>query len=430
VLFVTSGFPPTILADVHRARMLCYDIGECGWDAEVLTPDESFHLASSVEARSRALRPEGIPVHEVAPWQAWLFRLLGSRSVGWRALLPLYRRGAALLAQRRFDLVFISTTSFPLFCLGRLWNRRFGVPFVLDFQDPWYHPATAYATSRHPVKARIVRWISCRLERWSLQRAAGVVSVSPDYMEVLEDRYPGLPCLRDERCAVIPFGATTKDFAMARTDDEVAGRRESGVTIAIAYVGAGGTIMARSFGRIAQLLRQARQARPELVDRVRIRLCGTDGGWREGDPHLMVRIAQDAGVGDLVEEHPQRIGYLDALGRALDADGLLVLGVDDPAYMPSKLFLYALTGKPLLACLHPQSQADRYFREIDGLGELVHFDRGDGSTDASDGTRVVQFLEDAGRRRVTDRSVAIEGFLSSGAARRHAALFEACVERK
>lgn len=428
VLIVTSGFPPTILADVHRARMLCADLRECGWEAEVLTPGEAFHAASAVEARARMLRPPGTAVHEVQPWQAWFFRLLGSRSIGWRALVPMHREGARLLAGGSFDLVYFSTTSFPLFCLGRLWRRRFGVPYVLDFQDPWHRPRTRYETSPHRLKARVVRALSAILERWALRRAAGLVSVSPDYLDELARRYPGYPCTRAERRAVIPFGATGADIEAARSCGAGTEREEG--TVEIAYVGAGGAIMSRSFARIAELLARARQVAPSLAGRVRIRLAGTDSGWKEGDARTLQRVAEEAGVGDLVEERPRRIGYLDALGRALAADGLLVLGVDDPAYMPSKLFSYALTGKPMLACLHPRSQANRYFAEVEGLGHLVHFAGDDGRTDASDESRMLSFLDDAANRRVTDRTAAMRHYLSPGAARRHAGLFEACLESR
>lgn len=425
VLLVTSGFPPTILADVHRARMLCYDLGSYGWDVEVLTADPGFHLESSVEPRSAALRPAGVQVHAAMPWARWFFRVLGSRSIGWRALAPLYRLGAKLLAGRRFDVIYVSTANFPLFCLGRLWRRRFGVPYVLDFHDPWYRPG---ATGTH-VAASFRTWLSRslarHLERWSLECAAGLVSVSPNYLAQLRRRYPHFACLREDRSAVIPFCATPRDLEAARGIGGAGSRR--GCEIAITYVGAGSSIMAKSFERIARDLRHLREAEPSFADRVRIRLVGTDGGWHDGLPRTLQEVAAREGVGDLVDEQPPRIGYLDALGRVLQADGLLVLGIDDPAYMPSKLFIYALTGKPLLACLHPESQANRYFREVSGLGHLIHFGPRDAPEREDDDAVMRRFLEQAAQRAVIDRTDLLAPYLSPAAARRHARLFEACI---
>jgi hypothetical protein len=95
--------------------------------------------------------------------------------------------------------------------------------------------------------------------------------------------------------------------------------------------------------------------------------------------------------------------------------------------MPSKLFTYALTGKPILACLHENSQANAYFERTPELGYLMHFD---GDSRRGDEDRVVrQYLHDVADHRTTDRSAAIAQYLSPSAARRHAEFFETCVGR-
>ncbi|MCC6212795.1 MAG: glycosyltransferase [Burkholderiales bacterium] len=405
--------------------MLSYDLGRYGWDVEVLTAGPEFHLTSSIEPRSAALRPAGVTVHVATPWAGWFFRLLGSRSVGWRALVPLYRLGARLLARRRFDVIYISTASFPLFCLGRLWLLRFGVSYVLDFHDPWYRPGSASAHVAPSIRTWLSRSSARHLERWSLVRGAGVVAVSSGYLSELRQRYPDIACLRAARSAVIPFGATARDFDAARAAG--AGGRP-GDEITIAYVGAGSSIMAKSFTRISRSLRGVRELESGLADRVRIRLFGTDGGWREGLPRTLQEIAVREGVGDLVFEQPARIGYLEALGRILNADGVLVLGIDDTAYMPSKLFTYALTGKPLLACLHRESQANRYFQEIPGLGYLLHFGEEDAVEIESAVQTMERFLVEVANRVTHDRCKYLVEYLSPAGARRHADLFDACLE--
>lgn len=89
--------------------------------------------------------------------------------------------------------------------------------------------------------------------------------------------------------------------------------------------------------------------------------------------------AAAVGVGDLVLEDPRIVAYSDAVSWVVAADGLLVLGVDDSAYMPSKLFLYALTGKPLLACMKWTSQVNSVFREFPDLGNAHPLPRTEGS---------------------------------------------------
>ena len=40
-------------------------------------------------------------------------------------------------SQPEVDLIFFSTTQFDAFSLGPTWKRKFGVPYVLDYHDPW-----------------------------------------------------------------------------------------------------------------------------------------------------------------------------------------------------------------------------------------------------------------------------------------------------
>ncbi|HLP26607.1 MAG TPA: hypothetical protein VK477_13080, partial [Acidobacteriota bacterium] len=70
------------------------------------------------------------------------------------------------------------------------------------------------------------------------------------------------------------------------------------------------------------------------------------------------------GVGDLVTEMPQRIGYQDSLRVMCAADGLLLLGSDDRGYSPSKLYPYYLSRRPLLALAHEGSLLQRLVEHL------------------------------------------------------------------
>src|SRR5207248_2676173 len=81
--------------------------------------------------------PRDVPVHHARALNPRWTRKLGVSAIGLRALPFLYRAGARLIREHQPDLVYFSTTAFPVLVLGRLWKRRFGVPFVVDLQDPW-----------------------------------------------------------------------------------------------------------------------------------------------------------------------------------------------------------------------------------------------------------------------------------------------------
>jgi len=420
VLFVVSSYRPAMLADMQRARMLAWELPELGWNVEVLTP-------ASTEVRQDALEPDpnsffapDTPIHAAGSLARGLFRAIGSSSPALRTLWPIAHRGSALLSTRRFNLVYFSTTTFSYFALGPFWRRKHGVPYVLDIQDPWVRDyGVSYTTTKHTFKLQVSRFLAKPLEKFAVKGAAGLVSVSPSYIEQLRQRYPSARCLREQRAVVIPFGATERDLSASSQNPF-----HETSTLPIVYVGAGGSIMAKSFTHIIRLMRPLALATSPSNGRVMIFLYGTDGGWQAGMPKYLEDLAAAEGAADILREQPTRITYMASLRKILEAAGLLILGVDDPAYMPSKLFTYSLTGKPLLVCLHRNSQANLYFEKTPGIGHLIHFGGQPKEDEERDRENVRNFLSEVSERKSFDRRAILEPYLSLAAARRHAECFE------
>jgi hypothetical protein len=70
------------------------------------------------------------------------------------------------------------------------------------------------------------------------------------------------------------------------------------------------------------------------------------------------------GVDDMVDEHPQRIGYVDALNHLTRSDAVLVLGSTEAHYTPSKVFQAMLSRRPVFAMLHKDSTAVDMIRSM------------------------------------------------------------------
>jgi len=240
----------------------------------------------------------------------------------------------------------------------------------------------------------------------------------------LNARYPHAQAFAAGTAVEIPFGARVEDFSAVDRPLEV--RDEANGLCTIGYVGVGDVVMQKSFRRLVAGLARLRRRAPDIVNRCRIQLAGTKGGWRDGDLKVLWEEGAAVGVGDLVSEDPRIIAYSSAVSQAVAADGLLVLGVDDSAYMPSKLFLYALTGKPLLACMKWTSQVDSVFREFPELGVLIHFLAPE-EVEVEEDDLLLEFLRQviAGRRFA--RSAVQERHSATAMTRRHVELFEACL---
>jgi glycosyltransferase involved in cell wall biosynthesis len=416
-----------MIADMHRARQLAWELPSLGWDVEVLAPNASYQLSSCVDDDSAEFFSPGGVIHFVPQRWSSLFERVGLRSIGWRAIIPMLHEGNKLFGDGDFDLIYFSTTQFPLFLLGPLWKRRFGVPFVLDFHDPCYRqgpPAPVWA--RPSIKHLISRWISKYVESYATIGASGLIAVSPNYIDVLRRRYLHArpDWLDPRRNAVIPFGALPFDL------DEVTSRLTSRdqtnePKARIVYVGAGGPIMLRSFSFLCSVLSYLRQRLPELLEGISIELYGTLLGWRTGDQKHLIELARSQKLADVVREYPGRVSYRRSLELLVGSDGALILGVDDVGYMPSKLFTYALSGKPLLAAVREEGPAFAQFRRNPELGHALWFRESETMQLADAAVVVTAFLRDVIARRNSDRRAMLESFLARRMAECHADLFEA-----
>lgn len=422
VLLVGSSLPPFSPANIHRIRQLSWSLRSVGWEPEILAPGEVFQNAEWRDPRGHELFPANVPRYPVEALRPDWIRATGIRGMGWRAWWPMARQGSELLRSGRFDLVYVSTTQFNFFCLGPWWRQRHSVPYVLDFHDPWYRPGQSIETTTNRAKANLANRIARILERWAVRGAEGLVSVSPHYLAELRSRYPGARCFQTERTAVIPFGFTETDFSLSLPVKPATGEKE------IVYVGVGAELMAKSFRRILDELKSLQQKEPGSLKGIKIRLYGTDGRWRPGGTKILQGLAEGMGMGGIVEENPMIVPYSRSLELMRQADGLLVLGVDDPAYMPSKLFSYARSGKPILASIAAGSQALDIFRRMPEVGHPVAF--GDRKPEIGEDKELQAFLEEVrGGRRIDREGVARE-FSGLAMSRRHTEIFEKCVRSR
>lgn len=431
VLIVTSSYAPAMIADMQRARLLAWELPAFGWNVEILAPASSYQDPSVLDPDSEAFFHAGTPVYYASPLRPVLRYLIRSRTIGWRALWPLHMTAQILFSRRRIDLVYISTTQFNLFFLGWWWRIRYGLPYVLDIHDPVRKTTPGfYGGTRPGLKRTFNQWLHGHIESCTTRLASGVVAVSPKYIETMKSRYSkrGPEWLHSDSHAVIPFAASERDLLQAKTrlrDIE----RPAGASRRIIYVGAGGPVMAKGFAVLCHAIR-ALIDRREMPDcPIMFELYGTMFGWREGERKHLLEMAEAAGITSVISEYPQRVSYRRSLELLLEADGVLVLGVDDEGYMPSKLYAYALSGKPLLGVFRRLSPACDQLLAEPRMGHLLPF--GDG--DSADGEKIVpvkRFLDEVAVRASFDRRPLITNHLDVAMAEQHARLFDACIARQ
>jgi len=371
VLMVSPHFPPVNAPDMQRARQSLRHLVAYGWETEVLAVDPDCVAAGRDPLLATSV-PVTIPVHRVRTMSPQLGRLLGRGSLGRRAVGPLARAGDDLLSRRRFDLVFFTTTQFPVLTLGPRWKRAHGVPYIVDWQDPWvtdYYDRPGAPRPPGGWKYRLAAHEARRLEGPCLHDAAGLVSTSTTYLDQLRARYGWFAAMPS---TVIPFGAELADFDTAQ--NEVASpafAHEPGLRHFV-YVGAAGPIMEPALRLLFAGLAEHVRAVPGDRGKLRFHFIGTSYAPAGQETLSVAPLAVAAGVGDLVREQPARVGHFAALKSLLAADTLLLLGSNDEGYSPSKIATLALAGRPVLALIPGGGQLEQTLSSL-GFAHLARF---------------------------------------------------------
>jgi hypothetical protein len=275
-----------------------------------------------------------------ATWMTWI----PDRQVGF--VSGAVAAGSALLQCRRPDVLLCSSPPHSLHLAGVELKRRSGVPLVVDFRDPWGDCyLRLWPSALHRAYER-------RLEARVLRTADLVIANTRSQATQLRRRFPSLP---SERLVVLPNGfdpARRAEQATARGAVRADGRREVLYTGHV-YGSSAGTMEA-----LAVLL----ALDPALPRRVVFRFVGSM------DPPVAARSEALQAAGLLERSPAVPVDQVPALMAGADA----LLYLVPPAaqrYVPSKLYDYLTTGKPILAIL-PRGEAWQILQRS-GVGSLI-----------------------------------------------------------
>ncbi len=380
VLLISPHFPPTNAPDMHRVRLVLPFLADNGWQAEVLAIAPASVAAPRDEWMADGL-PADVRVHRLPGLGLEWSRVPGLGTLGWRARAAITRKGDELLARGGFDLVYFSTTQWPVHLAGPRWLRKFGVPFAMDYQDPWvndyYHNHPEVTPPGGRLRYAMSDLLARSLEPRVLRRCAGFTSVSEDYPRQLESRHDWaarLPRL------VLPFPGSRRDFERARESappQDLFDPRD-GLHHWV-YVGRGGRDMRTAARCLFGALRDHGSRHPEFLRSLRLHFLGTSYAPAGRGVPTISPLAAEFGISEVVVERPDRLPYAQTLRCLLDASALLALCSDDPAYTASKIYPYLLARKPLLAICHRSGGVAELLDRVGG-GVCATFDeRGEGA---------------------------------------------------
>jgi glycosyltransferase involved in cell wall biosynthesis len=259
-------------------------------------------------------------------------------------ILPAYFAVSRFLSRASRDAVVCSFSNpWSDHIVGSWLHRRFGLPWIAHFSDPW--AANPYAV-----------WAG-RTRRWHERMEAKVVNMTCNLVFVSEETKSLFVKSHGEAIAskshVIPH-IMAPELARMKSGQKDDGR------LTLTYTGE--FYGARSPLPIFKALAAIRDRHPEAFGDFRIRLVGAILPEH-------ARIAKEPGLRDAVEL-VSPVPYRESLQYIVDADVLLLVDAKSEGasvFLPSKLVEYLGSGNPILGLTPSQGTSAQVIREMNGI---------------------------------------------------------------
>ena len=310
------------------------------------------------------LLPQDLEIEKVKALPLTRPRLIGD--IGLRAFFTLYRKAKSLIRAKKIDFLYIPIPSFYVALLGRWLHASTGIPYGIDYIDPWVHrfPGSDRLFSRHWFTTKLATF----LEPIAVKKASLITGVAEGYYQGVRSRNRRL----EKTCmfGAMPYGGESADHEKVK---------ELGLhpylfqhkpdKLQLVYAGA---MLPKAYTPLEEIFRAIRE-HPEAVADLEIHFIGTGKTPNDPEGYNIRTLAEQYGLWQtVVYEYPARIPYLDVLVHLEAAAGVFILGSTEPHYTPSKVYQGVLSGKPLLAVLHRESTAASVIREA-GAGIVLSF---------------------------------------------------------
>ncbi len=123
LLIISPYFAPVNAADMQRVRTSLPYYKKYGWEVEVVAVATEFTDMQQDELLTESI-PSDIKIHHVKAFNKSLTLKLGLGSIALRSIWFYRKKVNKLLRETRFDLIYFSTTQFPVCILGAYWKKK------------------------------------------------------------------------------------------------------------------------------------------------------------------------------------------------------------------------------------------------------------------------------------------------------------------
>ncbi|MBJ7879158.1 hypothetical protein [Gelidibacter salicanalis] len=363
VLIIYPHWVPANLAGVQRPRLIGNYLQQFGWQPLLLTVDAAYYEEAPDLLMEKTVS-DTIEVVYTKAYKVTKPRLIGD--IGLRAFPFLKKEALRLCKERNIDFIWIPIPSFYTALLGRIIHDKTGIPYGIDYIDPWVRDIT----NQSDLRAKLSQAVARTLEPYAVKKAALITGVSTPYYQPVIDRNFKTPPVH----AGMPYGFDPKDH-----DIELEGLKlpwdDQPNCKPWLYAGAflpnSHLFVASFFETVAAL-----KAEGKWDESIRLYFVGTG-------PYPAKRItayAKDHGLEDIVVEHRERFPFLHILNFLSKADRVMLFGSTEKHYTASKTFQCLLSKRPLMAMLHAESSAIQVINECNAGSFLIPYHEGNTKT--------------------------------------------------
>lgn len=317
VLVVAHYFPPCGGVSSFRVTKFVKYLGDFGWEPIVITVKPEYY-----EVTDEHLFEDNIPDDvEVYRTDLFLSSVIKNRGVNW--IIPLRKEIKKVLKKHKIDVIFMTGDPFFQFFVGKWAERKYGIPYVLDFRDEWF--LSQYREDRS-LKSRIKTKIVGIAERSVLRKASKVIVVNTMMEELYSNYYIEDKQVRD-KFVTITNGYDVEDYTHIKPVKYD--------KFTIVYTGKYANF--RDPGFFLSILKKL------LQDGFNMQFVHV--GSRET---VLVDKVKELGIEDNVIYTGFK-SYRESLSFAKGADVLLLIGGKSKVEQTAKIFDYLGCNKPILA---------------------------------------------------------------------------------
>lgn len=433
VLVIAFDFPPRRTSAVYRNTHLTKYLVQFGWQPTVLTVTtklggvEEPELLECLPSEVRIERTRYLPVSGWEDSTAKAIRTAGAlqsrydetkqplldrwvRSAGDLVRSCLYfpddtvgwvpfglARAARLIREERYEVVYTMSPPRSATVLGLLLKLFFGIPWVLEFQDPWYPP-------NRPWRRRFEHW----LQAFMLRKANAVVVMTEQHKEDFHQSFH-VPL---QKLAVVRNGFDEEDFNFCTPPDKDL------FPPGYIHLSHFGTVYSDSTGQFFAALSEFVREYQDVRRRLRINIIGYPD-------KAILAYANDGELREVIKLYPF-VPHHKAL-QAMRASHCLLLfwGRRDFSRLAvaGKTYEYLRIGRPILAVTYEGGVKELVEgagagwvvqpEDTEAMKEVLKSVLNEGATNAPLGPRHPEFVEQFRWDRLAEKLASVFDSVSS-----------------